>query len=96
MKTPFMSKALWSEPASHPLMSISGAGFRGKGETTQPAWLYHKSCSSRPLQPITCKKQAEILLPPQTSMLLQEGRGKSMENRDGSSLGGLSNEKEEL
>lgn len=51
-----MSKALWSEPASHPLMAISGAGFRGEGETTQPAWLYHKSRSSRPLQPITCSR----------------------------------------
>lgn len=43
MKTPFMSKALWSEPASHPLMSISGAGFREEGKATQSAQLQPKS-----------------------------------------------------
>lgn len=43
MKTPFMSRALWSEPASHPLMSISGAGFREEGKATQSAQLHPKA-----------------------------------------------------
>lgn len=87
MKTPFMSKALWSEPASHPLMPISGAGFREEGKATQSALLHPKSRSLGLSDP---PSSAETQCSPaavSASLLLWERKRGSVETKGGSNPG---------